>query len=113
MPWTGKSFAKHNKKLSGAVATKAAKQANAILRSGAPEGVAIATASKHADKHLAARHAGASPRTPAEHMAARQGQGVTYRELAVNHGTSASTAHRRVKAQNVMARGYTRDGGAY
>lgn len=50
MPWTGKSFAaKHNKKLSGAGAGKPAEQANAILRSGADEGVAIATANKRAN----------------------------------------------------------------
>jgi len=51
MPWTGKSFAtRHNKKLSGEVATKAAAQANAMLKAGVPEGIAIATASKHANK---------------------------------------------------------------
>lgn len=50
MPWSGKSFAKrHNKKLKGAAAKKAAAQANAMLRAGVPEGVAIATASKHAN----------------------------------------------------------------
>lgn len=51
MPWTGKSFrSKHNHKLSSAQANKAAKQANAMLRSGVPEGVAIATANKHAER---------------------------------------------------------------
>lgn len=51
MPWTGKQFAsRHNHKLSGTVATKAADQANAMLRAGVPEGIAIATANKHADK---------------------------------------------------------------
>jgi hypothetical protein len=50
MPWSGKSFAsRHNKKLSGAGAAKAAEQANAILRSGADEGVAIAVANKRAN----------------------------------------------------------------
>ncbi len=54
MPWTGKSFAsRHNKSLSGAAATEAAEQANAILRSGAPEGIAIATANKQAAKRNA------------------------------------------------------------
>jgi uncharacterized protein YdaT len=49
MPWTGKEFKqRHNHKLTGAQADKAAKQANAMLRSGADEGVAIATANKHA-----------------------------------------------------------------
>ena len=47
MPWTAKSFkSRHNKKLSGAQASKAASMANAMLRSGTPEGVAIATANK-------------------------------------------------------------------
>lgn len=49
MPWSGKSFrAKHNKDLTPAQANKAAAQANAILKSGGSEGVAIATANKHA-----------------------------------------------------------------
>ena len=51
MPWTGKRFAaKHNKALKGAAATKAAEQANAILRSSGNEGIAIATANKQAAK---------------------------------------------------------------
>lgn len=49
MPWTGKQFAaKHNHKLRGAAATKAAAQATAILKSGVPEGEAIAIANKNA-----------------------------------------------------------------
>jgi uncharacterized protein YdaT len=48
MPWDAKSFkARHNKKLSPAAAGKAASMANAMLRSGVPEGEAIATANKH------------------------------------------------------------------
>jgi uncharacterized protein YdaT len=51
MPWTGKEFAsRHNHKLKGAAAGKAARQANAMLRAGVPEGEAIATANKHAGK---------------------------------------------------------------
>lgn len=51
MPWTGKEFAsKHNKSLHGKDATKAAKQATAMVRAGVPEGEAIATANKNA-KH--------------------------------------------------------------
>ena len=52
MPWpTGKSFAaKHNKKLHGKAATAAAKQATAMVNAGVDEGVAIATANKHANK---------------------------------------------------------------
>lgn len=48
MPWSGKSFAKkHNKKLAPIPAEHAAAQANAMLRAGVPEGMAIATANKH------------------------------------------------------------------
>jgi uncharacterized protein YdaT len=52
MPWpTGAGFAKkHNKKLHGAVAQKAADQATAMVKAGVPEGEAIATANKHANK---------------------------------------------------------------
>jgi len=62
MSWTGEQFRKkHNKKLNPAQANKAARQASAMIRSGAPEGIAIATANKHAhDKimsHFKARHA--------------------------------------------------------
>jgi uncharacterized protein YdaT len=49
MPWTGKSYrSRHNKSLTPGQAKKAATQANAMLREGAPEGIAIATANKHA-----------------------------------------------------------------
>lgn len=49
MPWTAESFKKkHAHGLSKKQAAKAAAQANAILKSGASEGVAIATAIKHA-----------------------------------------------------------------
>lgn len=48
MPWTPESFrSRHAKHLSSAQAKRAAKQANAMLASGADEGVAIATAIKH------------------------------------------------------------------
>lgn len=54
MPWTGKEFAnKHNHKLKGATANKAAKQATAMVRAGVDEGVAIATANKNAKKSSA------------------------------------------------------------
>ena len=50
MPFaSGKQFSeKHNHRLKGAAATKAASIANAMLRSGADDGVAIATANKQA-----------------------------------------------------------------
>lgn len=51
MPWSAKSFAsRHNKKLKGEAASKAASQANALIRSGVPEGEAIAIANKHGNK---------------------------------------------------------------
>ena len=50
MPWTGKTFHKHNKKLTSAESSKAAKQATAVLKSGVPEGEAIAIANKQAKK---------------------------------------------------------------
>lgn len=51
MPWTGKEFAaKHNHKLKGKTAEKAGAQATAMVNSGVPEGIAIATANKHAKK---------------------------------------------------------------
>lgn len=53
MPWIPESFRKkHNQLLTLPQAKKAAKQANAILRSGAGEGVAIATANKYATRPL-------------------------------------------------------------
>lgn len=50
MPWTGKTFHKHNYKLTAEESDKAAKQATAVLKSGAPEGEAIAIANKQASK---------------------------------------------------------------
>ena len=51
MPWTAKSFAtKHNKKLKGKSAEKAAKIATAMVRRGVPEGEAIATANARAKR---------------------------------------------------------------
>ncbi len=55
MPWTGKSFAsKHNHKLKGKSADKAAAQATAMVNAGVPEGEAIATANKQAGKRTRA-----------------------------------------------------------
>src|ERR1700676_5395808 len=58
MPWaTGEDFAsRHNHKLKGAAASKAAEMATAMVREGVPEVVAIATANKHGDK-MQERHA--------------------------------------------------------
>jgi len=41
MPWTGKSFSKHNKKLSGKKLKVAAAAANAVLKKTGDEGKAI------------------------------------------------------------------------
>jgi uncharacterized protein YdaT len=48
MPWTAKTFKKHWKGASSSQLTKAAAQASAMLKNGADEGVAIATAIKYA-----------------------------------------------------------------
>lgn len=51
MPWNAKGFAqRHNKKLRGAAAEKAAAQASAMVKEGVPEGIAIATANKTGNK---------------------------------------------------------------
>lgn len=52
MPWeTGKAFAsKHNHKLKGAAASKAAAVATAMVNKGVPEGIAIATGNKMGNK---------------------------------------------------------------
>ena len=57
------------------------------------------------------RHNGSSPRSAAESMAERKGHGLTYREVAAEHGTSKSTAHR--KARGLLQRGFTREGSAF
>lgn len=52
MPWTASEFAaRHNHGLNKAGASKASSMANAILRSGGSEKVAIATANKYANRH--------------------------------------------------------------
>ena len=51
MPWSGSTFSKrHNKKLRGARANKAARVANAILRKSGDEGKAIRIANAMARK---------------------------------------------------------------
>lgn len=59
MPWkSGKAFAKaHNQKLTGEAAEKAADIANAMLKKGADEGVAIATANKKGNAMMKRRGA--------------------------------------------------------
>ena len=108
MPWDAKSFAsKHNHKLKGAAASKAASQASAMVRAGVPEGEAIATANKTGN-----RMQSHSPRNAGEQAERRRGHGLTYREVAKEQGTSASTAHRRVKKQDMMRQGFVRGGSA-
>lgn len=56
MPWSGPEFArKHNHRLKGRAAAKAAAQATAMIKAGVPEGEAIATANKHAMRKMKAR----------------------------------------------------------
>lgn len=52
MPWrTGEAFAnKHNKRLKGEAAQKAADQATALVNKGMPEGESIAIANKTGDR---------------------------------------------------------------
>ena len=55
MPWTPEEFRKkHNKKLGLGAAKHAAAQASAMIAHGVSEGIAIATANKHANKGLGA-----------------------------------------------------------
>lgn len=53
------------------------------------------------------KFAGSSPKSAAEHMEKRRKQGLTYREVAGEHGVSKSTAHRKV-----MRQGFSRIGAA-
>lgn len=63
MPWTAQQFAdRHNHSLSPAEAGHAAHIANAILRGGAPERIAIATANKLAEHHAKRAAGGLIPR---------------------------------------------------
>lgn len=50
MPWDAKSFKKHNKSLNPGEAKSAARQATAVLKSGVPEGEAIAIANKQVNR---------------------------------------------------------------
>lgn len=57
MPWDAKSFAaRHNHKLKGKAASRAAAQATALVRKGMPEGEAIAIANKTGNR-LQSKHA--------------------------------------------------------
>jgi uncharacterized protein YdaT len=53
MPWTPQQFKeRHNSKLRGPAAAKAAEQATAMVKSGVPEGIAIATANKTGNRMM-------------------------------------------------------------
>ena len=53
MPWSPEEFRKkHNRKLSFGAAKHAAAQASAMIAHGVPEGTAIATANKYANKSM-------------------------------------------------------------
>lgn len=96
MPWTAKTFAaRHNHSLSPAQAGRAAKQANAMLKRGVPEGEAIATANKRA---------GASPKSREEHMARRAAQ-TGQRAAGGEFGVSQSTVSRRMLRDGYESRG--------
>lgn len=98
MPWTAESFAsKHNHKLSGAAASKAASQATAMVRAGVPEGEAIATANKTGDRVRAT----GSPKSREEHMA-RRTKHVTQAAAGKEFGTSQSTVSRKVMRQGFV-----------
>ena len=102
MPWDAKEFAsRHNKKLKGAAASKAASQATAMVREGVPENIAIATANKTGDRMM---HHGlkGSPQSRDEHMA-RQAKGKTQGAVAKDFGRHPSTVSRAV-----MRQGFTR-----
>lgn len=59
MPWTGAEFKRrHAKHLTPAQAAHAARVANAMLKGGADEGVAIATAIKRSKGHYGAKREG-------------------------------------------------------
>lgn len=51
MPWDASDFRSHNLKLNRSESAHGARIANAILRTGAPEGEAIATANKYFQRH--------------------------------------------------------------
>lgn len=56
MPWTARTFAaKHNHKLHGKAASRAAAQATALVRKGIDEGEAIRIANKTGDR-LRSKH---------------------------------------------------------
>jgi uncharacterized protein YdaT len=63
MPWTGREFsAKHNHKLNGKQAGKAARIATAMVERGVPEGEAIATANARAKDKPRKAYGSLSPR---------------------------------------------------
>lgn len=105
MPWTGKEFAsRHNHKLKGAAATKAASQATAMVKKGVPEGIAIATANKTGDRVKSA----GSPKSRDEHMA-RVGKHQPQKATAKDFGTSQSTVSRRTMRQGFVSGGRADD----
>jgi hypothetical protein len=73
MPWTGKTFAKHNHALKGKAADKAAKQASAIVAKGGDEGMAIAVASKRAKVDKLKKRGLISDRAAGKHIEGKYG----------------------------------------
>jgi len=59
MPWDAKTFAnKHNKKLTGEAASKAARMATGMVNKGIDEGKAIRIANAAGDKAMGAKRGG-------------------------------------------------------
>lgn len=91
MPWAGKNFAaRHNHALTGKAATKAAEQATAMVRSGVPEGEAIATANKTGNRLQG------SPKSRKEHIA-RLAKHADQKTVAKAVGVHPSTVSRSMR----------------
>jgi hypothetical protein len=106
MPWTGPEFrSHHNRSLSDPQAAHAARVANAIMRSGQPEGIAIATANKLAERtsHAGGGVAGFTPHIMPPHLMGGRPQGMKMPHFTVPHiGTSAhGGGHRGVGTTHI------------
>lgn len=56
MPWSAKSFGKHNQKLSGHAKTVAAAAANSALKSGKSEGAAVRIGNAAGNRAMSSKH---------------------------------------------------------
>jgi uncharacterized protein YdaT len=106
MPWDARSFAeKHNHKLKGPAAAKAADQATTLVNKGMPEGEAIAIANKTGDKAMRPK---GSPKSRAEHMG-RLTEHHTQSQVGKLFGKHRSTVSRSVMRQGFTGGGSARD----